>query len=141
MFHTKALSMILNYDCETFIVQETGLNTYLSNILIMKLGFSQVRKLEWISCHIVPLGVNFTNIWWTAFAPKSICQKITKPNCKHIKAAQKLSCEKAAHKILVKLTPGGRLCLIYFNNFNNYKTANNLLSTEARYKICAYFNS
>jgi hypothetical protein len=28
------------------------------------------------------------------------------PNCKHIKAVQKLSYEKAAHKILVKLTPG-----------------------------------
>jgi hypothetical protein len=51
-------------------------------------------------------GVNFNNILWTAFAPKSCCQKITNPNCKHIKAAQKLSYEKAAHKILVKLTPG-----------------------------------
>ncbi len=34
-------------------------------------------------------------------------KKITKPNCKQIKAAQKkLSYEKAALKILVKLTPG-----------------------------------
>jgi hypothetical protein len=50
-------------------------------------------------------SVNFTNILWAAFAPKSFCQKITNPNCKHIKAAQKLSYEKAARKILVKLTP------------------------------------
>ena len=33
--------------------------------------------------------VNFTNILWTAFGPKSFCQKITNPNYKHIKAAQK----------------------------------------------------
>ncbi len=50
--------------------------------------------------------VNFTNILWAAFAPKSFCQKITNPNCKHIKAAQKTFIQKAAHKILVKLTPG-----------------------------------
>jgi hypothetical protein len=50
-------------------------------------------------------GVNFTNILRAAFAPKSICQKITNPNCKHIKAAQKLLYKKSAHKILVKLTP------------------------------------
>jgi len=37
---------------------------------------------------IWPLGVNFTNIFWAAFAPKSFCQKITNPNFKHIKAAQ-----------------------------------------------------
>jgi hypothetical protein len=34
-------------------------------------------------------GVNFTNILWAAFAPKSFCRKIINPNCKHIKAAQK----------------------------------------------------
>ncbi len=34
-------------------------------------------------------GVNFTNILWAAFAPKSFGQKITNQNCKHIKAAQK----------------------------------------------------
>ncbi len=89
-------------------------------------------------------GVNFTNILWAAFAPKSFCQKITNPNCKHIKGVQstlvwlsispifykqlfhtKVLCApfmclqfgfvifwqkdfgaKAAHKMLVKLTPG-----------------------------------
>ncbi len=50
-------------------------------------------------------SVNFTNILWAAFAPESFCQKITNPNCKHIKATQKLLCAKAARKILVKLTP------------------------------------
>jgi len=34
-------------------------------------------------------GVNFTNILLAAFAPKAFCQKITNPNCKHTKAAQK----------------------------------------------------
>jgi hypothetical protein len=35
-------------------------------------------------------------------------KKITNPNCKHIKGAQKkLSYEKVAHKILMKLTPFG----------------------------------
>ncbi len=33
--------------------------------------------------------VNFTNILWAAFVPKSFCQKITNPNFKHIKAAQR----------------------------------------------------
>jgi hypothetical protein len=39
-------------------------------------------------------------------------QKITNPNCKHIKAAQK-PLYKKAHKILVKLTPGGRMVPVY----------------------------
>ena len=34
-------------------------------------------------------GVNFTNILWAAFAPKSFRQKITNPNCKHLKAVQR----------------------------------------------------
>ncbi len=89
--------------------------------------------------------VNFTNILWAAFAPKSFWQKITNPNCKHIKVVQgalvclsispvfyeqlfhtKVLCApfmclqfgfvifwrkdfsaKAAHKMLVKLTPAG----------------------------------
>ncbi len=34
-------------------------------------------------------GVNFTNILWAAFAPKSFHQIITKPNCKHLKAVQR----------------------------------------------------
>jgi len=34
-------------------------------------------------------GVNFTNVLWAAFVPKSFCQKITNPNCTHIKAVQK----------------------------------------------------
>ncbi len=88
-------------------------------------------------------GVNLTNILWAAFVPKSFHQKITNPNCKHLKAAKrtlvwlsispifykqlfhtKVLCEpfmclqfgfvifwrkdfgaKAAHKMLVKLTP------------------------------------
>ncbi len=88
-------------------------------------------------------GVNFTNILWAAFAPKSFCQKNTNPNCKHLKAVlrtlvwlsispifykqlfiikvlcppfmclqfgfvifwQKDFGAKAAHKMLVKLTP------------------------------------
>ncbi len=92
-------------------------------------------------------GVHFTNILWAAFAPKSFCQKITNPNCKHLKAVQrtlvwlsitpiyyeqhfhtKVLCSafmclqfgfvifwqkdfgtKAAHKMLVKLTPGDKL--------------------------------
>ena len=89
-------------------------------------------------------GVNFTNILWAVFAPKSFRQKITNTNCKHLKAVQitsvwlsispifykqlfhtKVICApfmclqfgfvifwrkdfgaKAAHKMLVKLTPG-----------------------------------
>ncbi len=93
----------------------------------------------------VPLTscVNFTNILWAAFAPKSFWQTITNSNCKHLKTVQrtlvslsispifyqqlfhtKVLCTpfmclqvgfvifwqkyfgaKAAHKMLVKLTP------------------------------------
>jgi hypothetical protein len=57
----------------------------------------------------LPPGVNFTNILLAAFAPKSFRQKITNPTCKHIKAMQKkLLYKKSAHKILVKMRPGGR---------------------------------
>ena len=48
---------------------------------------------NWIRINQLPVssatGVNFTNILWAAFAPKSFCQKITNPNCKHLKAAQR----------------------------------------------------
>jgi len=33
-------------------------------------------------------AVNFTNILQAAFGPISLQQKITNPNCKHMKAAQ-----------------------------------------------------
>ncbi len=94
--------------------------------------------MSWVGC-----CVNFTNILWAAFAPKSFHQKITNSNCKHLKAVQitlawlsispifykqlfhtKVLCApfmclqfgfvifwqkdfgtKAAHKMLVKLTP------------------------------------
>jgi hypothetical protein len=35
-------------------------------------------------------GVNFTNILCAAFAPKSFRQKLTNPNCKHLKAVQRI---------------------------------------------------
>jgi hypothetical protein len=47
---------------------------------------------------MVPPGGNFTNILWAAFAPKSFHQKITNPNCKHIKAAQKTFVQKNCSK-------------------------------------------
>jgi hypothetical protein len=34
-------------------------------------------------------GVNFTNVSRPSFAPKAFCHKITNPNCKLIKAAQR----------------------------------------------------
>ncbi len=42
-----------------------------------------------ISCQFLLPGVNFTNILRATFVPKSFCQKITNPNCNHIKAVQK----------------------------------------------------
>jgi hypothetical protein len=45
----------------------------------------------------------------SSFCTKILSQKITNTNCKNIKAAQKVLYEKAAHKILVKLTPGWQL--------------------------------
>ncbi len=58
-------------------------------------------------------AVNFTNIVWAAFAPKSFHQKITNPNCKHIKAAQKTFVQKAARKMFMKLTPGPNVIKLF----------------------------
>jgi len=107
-------------------------------------GTKQKQTLGSPDC---PPVVNFTNILLAVFAPKSFRQKITNPNCKHLKAAQrtlvwlqispifyqqlfhtKVLCApfmclqfgfvifwrkdfdtKAAHKMLVKLTPGNPL--------------------------------
>ena len=105
-------------------------------------------------------GVNFTNILWAAFVPKSFCQKITNPNCKRLKAVQrtlvwlsispifykqlfhtKVLCApfmclqfgfvifwrkdfgaKAAHKMLVKLTPGYQRCSLFKWSFNGKRS-------------------
>ncbi len=56
---------------------------------------THARKKVFLNCFLntfllfLPPGVNFTNILWAAFAPKSFRQKITNLNCKHIKAAPK----------------------------------------------------
>ncbi len=68
--------------------------------------FITSRLRVWVQPLLLASGFYFTNILWAAFVPKSFCQKITNPNCKHIKAAQKTFVRKAASKILVKLTPG-----------------------------------
>jgi hypothetical protein len=54
-------------------------------------------------CHQVSISPTF----YDQLLRQNPCtKKMTNPNCKHIKAVQKLSYEKAARKILVKLTPG-----------------------------------
>ncbi len=47
--------------------------------------------------------------------PKSFRQKITNPNCKHLNCRKKLSYDKAAHKILVKLTPVQYESLMFYS--------------------------
>jgi hypothetical protein len=70
--------------------------------------------------------------------PKSFHQNITNPNCKRIKAGQKkLSYEKAARKILVKLRPGGSTASIHALKLflaKNHKIANNSTTTKTREK-------
>ncbi len=47
-------------------------------------------KIKWIMwCWERFTSVNFTNVLRAAFAPKAFCHKITNPNCKLIKAAQR----------------------------------------------------
>ena len=55
-------------------------------------------------------AVNFTNMLRAVFSPTSFLQKITNTNGKYRKAAKTLLYEEAAHKILVKLTPGEKIC-------------------------------
>ncbi len=112
-------------------------------------NFHKNKSFKTYLGRMLPPGVYFTSILWAAFATKSFCQKITTPNFKHIKAAQRalvwlpispifyeqlfhtkvlyaaFMClqfgslifwrkdfgAKAAHKMLVKLTPG-----VYFTN-------------------------
>ena len=50
--------------------------------------------------------VNFTNNLRADFVLISFCHKITNPNCKHRKAVQNTFVQKAASKMLVKLTQG-----------------------------------
>jgi len=59
----------------------------------------------------MPPGVNFSNILLVAFAPKSFCQKLQTQIVSIEKLCKKLSYGKAAHKVLVKLTPGGKITL------------------------------
>jgi hypothetical protein len=59
----------------------------------------------------------FHQHFMSSFCTKILSPKITNPNCKHIKGAQKTFYEKAARKILVKLTPGGSMgpgCILQF---------------------------
>ncbi len=58
-----------------------ALKNLLSTLRFLPFAFNQSLKLT--------PGVNFTNILWAAFAPKSFCQKITNPNCKHMKGAKR----------------------------------------------------
>ena len=58
-------------------------------------------------------GVNFTNIFRAAFPPISLCQKNTNLSHKYKKAAQKTFVQKAARKMVVKLTPGRNRCSTY----------------------------
>ena len=123
-------------------------------IRIIPIGYKNGSFWWFHQLAMLSTGAHFTNILWAAFAPKSFCPKITKPNCKHLKAVQralvwlsisptfykqlfhtKVLCvpfmclqfgfvffwrkdfgAKAAHKMLVKLTPGK--C-----HFGHYKEA------------------
>ncbi len=51
----------------------------------------------------------FHQHFMSSFYTKILSPKISNPNCKHIKVKQKTLYEKAAHKILVKLTQDGCL--------------------------------
>ncbi len=73
------------------------------SFFVLYLNLLKVAQWGAFTCQILPPGVNFTNILWAAFAPKSFRQKITNPNCKHIKGVQRIWFEKSACKILVKL--------------------------------------
>jgi hypothetical protein len=77
----------------------------------------------------------FHQHFMTNFAPKSFRQKITNPNCKHLKLRKKLSYEKAARKILVKLTPGGSITPRYVLQLlfcENRKIANNSTTKDKK---------
>jgi hypothetical protein len=77
---------------------------------------NKVSKAEELTCLSTNIGFFCSNISdQVSISPtfneqllreKSLCQKITSRNCKHIKALQKTLIQKVARKILVKLTPG-----------------------------------
>jgi hypothetical protein len=59
------------------------------------------------SLNVERAGVNFTNVLRAAFPPILLRQKSAKPNFKYKKTCTYNFCtKKAAHKILVNLTPG-----------------------------------
>jgi hypothetical protein len=65
---------------------------------------------------MLPPGVNFTNILWAAFCLNVFCKAFICLQFGFVIFWQKDFGTKAAHKMLVKLTPGGRnRQLIYLN--------------------------
>ncbi len=52
-------------------------------------GIAAFLPLRTLFTLVSRAGVNFTNILWEAFAPKSFCQKIRNPNFKDIKVTQR----------------------------------------------------
>ena len=73
-------------------------------------GFERnLEAEEVLSFFLILPVVNFTNILQAAFAPISLRQKVQTYNVSTEKLLKRLLYEKAAHKMLVKLTPG-RYC-------------------------------
>jgi hypothetical protein len=60
--------------------------TYSRNMVIVQATGHPWLNKGYLFC--LP-GVNFTNDLRAAFVPKSFRHKITNPNCKHIKAAER----------------------------------------------------
>ncbi len=56
---------------------------------------------------LTPAEVNFTNILRAPFAPIFLRQRIANLKCSHKKASRETFNEKAARKMLAKLTPAG----------------------------------
>ncbi len=77
-------------------------------------GTSEHKWRNW-SCTVA----NFTNILWAAFGLISFCQKIINTNCKQIKTTQNTFMQKAACKMLVKLTPVANFTKILWAAFLN----------------------
>jgi len=89
--------------CATFL----RLQFVVSSILA-KENWQKAAHKKWVK--LMP-EVNFTHILRAAYAAIFFSQKITKPNCKWRKAAQKTFVQKDACKMLVKFTTGRRRLL------------------------------
>jgi hypothetical protein len=97
------------------------------------------HHFQWFSqtlAHLRDLVLISPTFYAFAFVPKSFRQKITNPNCKHLNQRKKLPYDKAAHKILVKLTQVQYKSLMFYSTAPGIQAENIFFQTSQTFENC-----